>query len=485
MKDYGKEISAFAIVVIIASLLIVIIRFVSLKIFTNRLSTFEFGTLSLILSIIGFLSVLISLGFPSSLVRYIVQYEEMDEFQNLSKMVSTTFLTIILFGSIISAVLILISSPLLNFQFFDSPRYFLIMIVISFLSILSALNLIFNGIIRAQKKGKLYLVLNLSNFYIGYVIAIVLIFISDLKVAGILLGLSLGGFISILIVFPTSVKNWGFGGFSKLELKRLLKYGAPQSVTAVVNTAYLLIFFYFIYQFVGSEELAFFYIGQSIVTPMVILETGLSMAFVPTIFRIWERNQYDILTRFVNKILKLFLIFSIGVVLIFLFLAPLFIEIISNELYAINSAVIVPFLLIEIIFRALIAINCFGASIKEKMHIIAYVHGISRIIALFILFMLLPSWGILGASIALMSGSIVYFVLAFVVSQHFVKIRYHLIPFIKIFLALIPGIIGVLVVNSQNLIFNLCISVIPFFVILLLSKTFTLKELRDILETIF
>ncbi len=485
IKDYGKELSAFAIVVIIASLLIVIIRLISIKIFTNRLSTVEFGTLSLVLSIVGFLSMFISLGFQSSLIRYIVQYEEKGEFQSLSNMIPTTLLTIISFGLTVSAVLVLISSPILNFKLFDSPRYFSIIIVISFLSILSAINLIVNGIIRAQKKGKLYLILNVTNFYLGYGVAIVLIIFSDLNILGILIGLSFGAFISILIVFPPSLKKWGFGGFSKLELKKLLKYGTPQSVATVVNTAYLFVFFYFIYQFVGSEELAFFYIGQSIVTPMVLLETGLSMAYIPTVFQIWERNQFDVLTKFVNKILKLFLIFSIGTVFMFFVLAPFFIEIVSNELYAINSAVIVPFLLIEIIFRALRTISCFGASIKEKMHIIAYMHGISRIIALVIFFLLLPSWGILGASIAFMSGSIVFFVLTFVVSQHFVKIKYHLVPLIKIFLALIPGTIGVLIINSQNSIFNLCISLIPFFVILLLSKTFTFKELKEILKTIF
>ncbi len=485
IKDYSKELSSFAMIVIIASLLIAIIRFVSIKIFTNRLSTVEFGTLSLALSIVEFLSMFISLGFQSSLVRYIVQYKERGEFQSLSKLIPTTLLIIILFGLTVSAVLVLISSPILSLRLFDSPRYFSIIIIISFLSILSALNLILNGIIRAQKKGKLYFLLNVTHFYLGYVTAIVLIIFSDLSILGILLGLSFGAFISLLIVFPTSIKKWGFGSFSKLELKRLLKYGTPQSVAAVVNTAYLFMFFYFIYQFVGSEELAFFYIGQSIVAPMVLLETGLSMAYIPTIFQIWERKQFDVLIKFVNKILKLFLIFSIGIVLVFLVLAPFFIEIVSNELYAINSTVVVPFLLIEIVFRALITINCFGASIKEKMHIIAYMHGISRIVALFIFFLLLPSWGILGASIAFMAGSIVFFVLTFAVSQHFVKIKYHLIPLIKIFLALIPGTIGVLIINSQNSIFNLCISLIPFFAILLLSKTFTLKELKEILKTIF
>jgi len=93
IKDYGKELSAFAIVVIIASLLIVIIRLISIKIFTNRLSTVEFGTLSLVLSIVGFLSMFISLGFQSSLIRYIVQYEEKGEFQSLSNMIPTTLLT--------------------------------------------------------------------------------------------------------------------------------------------------------------------------------------------------------------------------------------------------------------------------------------------------------------------------------------------------------------------------------------------------------
>ena len=485
MKDYGKELSAFAIIVIIASLLIVIIRFVSIKVFTNKLSTFEFGTLSLILSVIGFLGTLISLGFPSSLVRYIVQFEEKGEFHKLSKMVSTTFLTIILFGLAISAAFILISSPIFNLRLFDFPRYFSIIIIISFLSVLSAISLIFNGIIRAQKKGKLYLILNLTKFYIGYTIAILLIIFSDLKITGILFGLSFGALISILIVFPVLLKNWGFSGFSKLELKRLLKFGSPQSATAVVNTAYLFLFFYFIYQFIGSEELAFFYIGQSIVTPMVLLETGLSMAYIPTIFRMWERSQFDLLGKIVNKILKFFLIFAILSILLYFFLAPLFVEIISNEVYAINSSTIVPFLLIAIIFRALITINCFGASIKEKMHIIAYMHGISRIVALIILFMLLPLFGLLGAALALMSGSIIYFVLTFLVSQHFVKIRYNLLPLIKIFLALIPGVIGVLIMNSENLIVNFCLIIISFLVILFLSRTFTLKELRDILETIF
>ena len=57
IKDYGKELSTFAVVVLIASLLTAIISFVSIKIFTNRLSTVEFGTLSLVLSIVGFLTV--------------------------------------------------------------------------------------------------------------------------------------------------------------------------------------------------------------------------------------------------------------------------------------------------------------------------------------------------------------------------------------------------------------------------------------------
>jgi len=57
-----------------------------------------------------------------------------------------------------------------------------------------------------------------TNFYLGYGVAIVLIIFSDLNILGILIGLSFGAFISILIVFPPSLKKWGFGGFSKLEL---------------------------------------------------------------------------------------------------------------------------------------------------------------------------------------------------------------------------------------------------------------------------
>lgn len=212
----GKRLVGNTIIIAIGNLSTKVISFLLLPLYTSILTTSEYGTYDLLITLAAFLIPVITLLMEESMFRFLIDCENEEE----KKVVITQTCLYCIVSIIIFSLLIFLVSLFINIPY----KYLFILYLIS--SVMTALK---NALTRGLGKIKLF---SLTNFLSSLIIIILnIIFIAKLRigVSGLLLSSILGHAIISLLVFII-LKIWKYVSINKLnvtKMKEMIKYSLP------------------------------------------------------------------------------------------------------------------------------------------------------------------------------------------------------------------------------------------------------------------
>ena len=211
-----KELIKNTFIIAIGKFSTQIVSFLLVSLYTAKLTTQEYGSYDLIITIITFITPFITLTFEESMFRFLIDAKNRREEKSIITQTVVTILTMLAIACLIILLVIKIFS-------INTTKLFIPYVIAVVLMALM------NALVRGLGKIKLY---SLSNFILSVltiILNVVLILGTNLKVDGLLLSVIIANLVMVLFLsIRLKLKEFiNFKLMNKKLMKEMLTYSIP------------------------------------------------------------------------------------------------------------------------------------------------------------------------------------------------------------------------------------------------------------------
>ncbi|RPI77990.1 MAG: hypothetical protein EHM45_07195 [Desulfobacteraceae bacterium] len=477
MITYLKNTAKHTLIFSLSSILSKAIGFFLLPIYTRYLNPTDYGILEILSLLLNVSIFFITQGLPSALFRS-YSYEYVDDEKMRKQAVSTSILYVSIVGFIFSASFYL-SAGYINKVIYGTKNYTHLIQMIAITAFIVTSSHIPSALLRAKLKS---IQLSISSIvYLLLNISLNLYFILILKIGlkGLIYGNLISAFLFSLILFMLVSKDIS-RTFSFKILKKMLIYGLP------LVPAGLALFLmngsdrFFLQYFSTSHEVGLYGVGYKIsaIISFIIFEPFLLVW--PSIYfqAATESNGPDFFSRFLTIFFLIVSFASLGAILLS---KPVIMLITPQEFW--GASAICTWLILGFALNGLSNVLNVGIYIKQKTQLITVITIISTITNLILNFILIPSYGIMGASISTFISFLIMSILSYLFNQRVYPIHYPWVKIVKNILIFIICLSGSCFITVEGLYRGLIKAIIIlsiFSVSILLSGYFSRDEINRV-----
>ena len=457
-----------------------LIGLILLPIYTEYLTTDQYGTLALFEITSQILISLFSVNLTTAMIRWCAL--ERDELKERS-IVFTAFFTTFIISSLLSVTLIPFSEQF-SILFFQSPDFINYFTILFLSSSLGLINLIPLSLLRLREKALFFSVINTLKFIVILVLNIYFIVILQMGVEGIILSQLIGQLLLFIISAPFLIKNITFSLNIQI-LMEMIKYGVPLIFSNLFGLILINGDRYIIKYLLGDSSVGIYALGHKIASVInVFVLQSFQLSFLPLAFK--KASDPDA-KRFFSKILT----YYVYILLIFVLGLSLF----SEELIKVLSAnkdywasyYVIPVIAFSFVFRGMYQVFVLGFHITKKTHSIALILFVCAVMNILLNIALIPSLDIWGSAIALLISFGFAAILANKFSKNVYPIPFETAKILKMLIVAITLFGASLLTAELNLFFRILVKVIllPIFPFVLYKMNFYEEiELERIKETL-
>ncbi len=443
-----------------------------------KLGSYEYGLLSIGMATLSFFSAFSLLGLDEGVLRFVPFYKGRND-QNLLKSTIITSLKTVLNSSLFFAVLIIVFSDFISDKVFNEFELVKVLLFMAIALPFSAVSNIFLVSFRAFQKPQYEILFKeLIEKSLRLVITFILIYLG-FKLNGALIGFVLAIIIMlvlILITFNKKIFNIFSPKIQQENKKELLNYSLPlmlkNLIWVIIPWTNLLMIGYFN----TASDVGIYNVALPTANLIIIPVYGVMYLFLPIISGLYGKNNKEEIKEIYKKISKYSLLLILPV---FMIISVLSKDIISSLFGAEYLSAALPLTILSLGYLVFslsdISMNMLSVLKKTKtIFSIILGFGLSNIILNFIL---IPKYGILGASIATSVSFLIGALLMISVSHHHTSLHPFMFNYSKILISLIITLVLTLVIKNQ-LIFSPFANLIAFTMIILLVYSFLVYILR-------
>lgn len=215
-KSRAKDLAVNTVVIGIGKFSMQIVSFILLPLYTSILTTEEYGTYDLILTISTFVLPFITLLMEESMFRFLIDCKNDDQKKKvISQTMLYTLMSTVVFLIIVTTISIFIEIP-----------YVYISLIYIVSSILSGLR---NALVRGLGKIKLYTLINFIASFINVILNVLFIAIFRYGVMGLLLAGIISNILSTVLVFASLKmhKYFSIKNYDKQLMSKMIRYSIP------------------------------------------------------------------------------------------------------------------------------------------------------------------------------------------------------------------------------------------------------------------
>lgn len=388
------------------------VGFLLIPVYLRFLSKDEYGVYDYIVSIGAIVAVVVTFEVSQGVMRFVSEYQNDDVLQS-SYIVTAFWFSVASYFVLILAVLLFLkdlSLVLLDEVNRDRVLFFGLLAIFS-----NALVYFFSVVYRSKLQPRSSILVSLCSVTVVAVFSLCTLYFGY-GVDGLFLSQFLAQMLVISCVLWHGKKIFfKFPDF--FRLKELLAFSVPLVFSSLSVLVSIFADRLFIKAILGFQDLAVFSVGAKIAAIVTLITMGVQSALAPLVYA--KINCSD--TPLVLK--KIFFVYAaVGAVfLIFIFLfGDEFVLLIAGDGYAGASSV-------AIILSAAVLVQgmCVffpGLSIYKKTKLLALLNFVGAVFAVFLNFLLVHEWGILGASFSTLVGACIVFLMNAYFSQYYYKV---------------------------------------------------------------
>lgn len=411
---------------------------------TFYLTKEDVGEFDLILITISLLSPFITLQLTDAALRWLLDNHSK---ANSTKVFST--ISVILF---ISLIIFLIGIGLYSYYF--PIKYIVLLYVLLFFQ---SFNMFFQQCIRGFGKNTMYVATGLINTFIYVGLAILSLVVFKLKVDGLLYANIIATLITSIIIFVSGklYKFWDINSITFEFGKNLLKYSTPLIPNSLSWWAISSANRYIILFYLGAAANGIFAIAYKLPTILLMFVNIFYLAWQEKAIINYDREDRDeyysvVFEKYVRLLFSLSILIVAGNKILLSF-------IVSKEFF--DAWQYTPLLLLSIVFSSMAGFYGTGylSAKKTSGAFISSVFGGLATVGLS--FLLIPKFGLYGASIAICIGYLVLLVIRIAHMKEIFKIDFPIKTF-TMFMILFSIVSLLNYGNIYVLMFNILLTVL-------------------------
>ncbi|MEI6040050.1 MAG: flippase [Candidatus Berkelbacteria bacterium] len=387
LKKYFVALSKDSLVYGLGNVVLKLLAIVTAPILTRLFIPAQYGVLSLIASIISFLSLFMMFGMDTSV------FLRVNEFKNEKKtVVSSGFWFLVTWGVFLSGICILFSRQIATAAFHNPSTaiYFTLAFSTAFFTLL--INYV-KTIYRLEFKAKTFALTTAIGAVIITSLSIGLIHVWGLF--GYFFGTLIGTIITFLITIYLIRENFQFS-WKWAHAKDMAIVGMMLVPASLSYFVFDLSDRFFINHYWNLNLLGLYAMAINVTSVLPFFSMALSRAWLPMIFNLHSEEK-EVFDEFVPRIfvyyLAFFMILAVGIS----FFGLEILKVLTVSKYYAAASAIGP-LSLAMVFSATVQITSVGIYLTKKTKKIAICSGLAAIINTVCNFLLIPKFGIIGAS---------------------------------------------------------------------------------------
>jgi O-antigen/teichoic acid export membrane protein len=375
----------------LGSMMTPLIGFIMLPVYTNYFTPSEYGIMTTIQTLMGMMQLILLLSLHGAITRFF--YDFLNEPEKQREYLGSIFTFVILFSSMLSALLISIRAPLGNILFEQIPvdPYFVYLVGLSWASSLSALSM---ALFRAQEKAGTFITINIIKA----------VFISSIT-AYLIIGKGLGPDSALLIQLLVTLVIAGLMlGMQRKYLKFTINLSyVKQSLLFslpllphvasgwIISSSDRII----LEKFIDISDLGVYALAVQVSMVLALFYTSVNNALVPrytTLRKEGKEEKAEKLLKMFGIIVTIFGVLSIP-------LAMLAIKFFTSNEYA-AALMLTPLLLLGQIIKGYYFIPVAKLFYVKKTNAIASSSTLAAVISILVNLLAIPIIGIYGAIVS-------------------------------------------------------------------------------------
>jgi O-antigen/teichoic acid export membrane protein len=404
-----------------------VVAFFLIPIYARYLSPADYGTLEVFQVTLSILSIIFVMGLTTALFRSYFNY---DNEEKRKTVVGTTF--IFLTGTSFIFLLILMALAG-NFSalLFGSVEYAFYFRVIFLTLFFDVGILVAFSVFRAREESKKYAIFSLIRFLAIAGLNILFVVVLHKGVLGILWGGLIAAFLLYSISLKDIIKNAKLR-FSAVEIKEMLSFGLPLVPVGLAAWIMTMADRYFLQFLSNPTELGLYSLGYKFGFIVQGLIVGpFSLAWPPFLLSIAKEKEAK---EVYSSVLTYFLLVGMAVALVLSVLSQEILIVITTPPFY-GAYKVIPLIGLSYILYGCYFVFHAGIWLEKKTKYLALIVGVGAAVNLGLNYLLIPSYGMMGAAVATVISYLLLPIGSYFVSKRYYPIKYEWGRVAKIFLA--------------------------------------------------
>ena len=454
------------------------VSFFLLPVYTRYLTPNDYGIMALVNATMEIIGMVVGLGINNAMSRF---YFDFDTEEEKKKVISTVYIIGVLIGIVFFPVFYFCAGIISKFVL--GSDQFTTLFLIAFAALLFGIlvNICFDymRIVAASTK---YVTISLIRMFV--IISLNIYFIAVVKtgVIGIFYSSLIGASMFSIPLSVDLLRKVGLG-FSFTVAKEMIKYSFPLIFSNVFRVIVNESDKYFINYFFSPFETGIFSLAQKVGSSIHVLITSpFLQTYLPRRFELMKRDNAKSIYADIS-LSYLLIISTVGLALSIF--SPEIIHIMTTSQYF-EASKYIPFIVLSLIIFGMKYHFQIGIMIEKRTKFIAYINGVSCIVNVALNWILIRTYGIWGAIIAINISYAVITILDYFISQRMYPIRYEFCKMAKIIALISLSYYVSTVATSESILISFTIKAAIFasyIVLLFLAGVIKLHDFIPILTT--
>jgi O-antigen/teichoic acid export membrane protein len=439
IKNLGKHTFIYAI----GSAIQTLVGFILVPIYTHFLSPAEYGQLEILNTILLILTMLLSFGFASAILK--VHERDCPTEEEKKKAIGTMYFFVIPLATIFSllAFLFIKSLARLTLGNIEYANLILLTLVTNIITIFLALSF---AVLRTKEKSISYVLLSLLKFILILIFNIYFVTKLNLGIFGILSGNLIAQVISSVIFLPSVAKYAKFV-ISKRLLSKLLSFGMAIIPASIAMWIMDLSDRYFLKHFSDFTEVGLYSLGYKVgMVISVLLVVPFQLSWPTISFALAKRAD---VRKIYSKVLTYFFLISSFLALGVSLFSSQIVKLLAPESFY-SAARVIPLISFSYVFYGIHFVISPGLHLMEKTKYYPLLVGIPAVLNLILNYYFVPIYGIMGAAMTTFVCFVFMVILTYFVSNHFYPVKYEWSRLLKITFVLILALILSYLIQSPT-----------------------------------
>ncbi|MBA7710048.1 hypothetical protein ES703_118976 [subsurface metagenome] len=366
---------------------------IALPIFTRVFTPAEYGVIEIVITMTALLGLFLIIGMDSASTR---SYFDSSTHEHKREVISTGLWFLVAWNLLVVGIMLVCSGWISSLAF--SSSQYTDFLQIAFIAVsLSLLVAYCQNTIRLHFSPWKFTVIALLNgaLTIGFSILFVLEF--KLGLLGYFGGILVGNVISLVPALYFIKEDFAFT-FSSAKIKVMLSFGGPLVPASLAYYVLTMSARFFLLKFATVADVGLYSVAVKVSSIMLFFYMAFGLAWSPFVLKLYSASE-ETMKAVVRRTMKYLLIFFSLLAIFLTTFSQEVLRIFTTEPYF-GAAIAIAPLCLGAVAYATTQVTALGISLSRKTKYMALFSGIAAMTNLGLNALMVPHWGILGASIA-------------------------------------------------------------------------------------